>query len=118
MHNQAVHAIGGGRRSVTAIVVHEKMKYGIAILFLCLAGCAGRTHLPEPATHWTRSDDFGEYHGLYVFSQTPDGKLWGIGVSPQEYRLQPMRSHAIFATWQDICESSFLERSTTSPAEW
>lgn len=57
--------------------VHEKMKYGITILFLCLAGCAGRTHLPRPATHWTRSDDFGEYHGLYVFSQTPDGKLYG-----------------------------------------
>ena len=52
------------------------MKHGIAILVLCFAGCSGHPRLPEPATHWTRSDDFGEYHGLYVFSQTPDGKLW------------------------------------------
>jgi len=32
--------------------------------------------LPEPATHWVRADDWGEYHGVYLYSQTPDGKLW------------------------------------------
>ena len=31
---------------------------------------------PSPATHWARSDDLGEYHGLYLYSQTPDGRLW------------------------------------------
>jgi len=83
------------------IVVHEKMRYGIAILFLCLAGCSGRHKLPEPATHWTRSDDFGEYHGLYVFSQTADGKLWHTHY-PEKSNGEPESSeHVGFWTESD-----------------
>lgn len=53
------------------------MNKGTAILCLCLAGCATVVHTPpEPATHWIRSDDFAEYSGLYLYSETPDGQLW------------------------------------------
>lgn len=49
------------------------------ILVLCMGLCScglARYVAPCPAEHWVRSDDYGEYHGLYVYSQTPDGKLW------------------------------------------
>lgn len=42
-----------------------------------MAGClVARNAPPQPAQHWVRSDDFGEYNGLYLYSQTPNGKLW------------------------------------------
>ena len=52
------------------------MKCGIILLGLFLVGCSSVHTPPEPATHWVRSDDFGEYNGLYIFSQATDGRLW------------------------------------------
>ena len=54
-----------------------------------------------------RDAHFDEIDGL---------KQHSIGVSPSQYTLQARGSCATVQAWRDICELSFPERSTTSPA--
>lgn len=65
------------RRPRFAPLCREMMKKWLILSAVILAGCAtAKFRPPEPATHWARSDDWGEYNGVYLYSQTPDGRLW------------------------------------------
>ena len=90
------------------------MKKWTALFVTVLAGCATpKFNPPEPATHWARSDDWGEYNGVYLYSQTPDGKLWlthypekgkGFPEKPVQRGFWSRTDHAL--TWSDTSHSN------------
>ena len=53
------------------------MKPVLILIGVLLAGCSTKCPPPpSPASYWVRSDDYDEYRGLYLYSQTPEGQLW------------------------------------------
>lgn len=52
------------------------MRKGLLFLVLLATGCCLVPNPPNDATYWVRSDDYDEYSGLYLYSHSPDGKLW------------------------------------------
>ena len=48
-----------------------------SLLISFISGCSiFKQNRISPVGDWIRSDDSGEYHGLYVYSLTPDGTIY------------------------------------------
>ena len=61
----------------------NKIAAEIISLTALLSACTTSTIAPPAsATHWVRSDDWGEYSGVYLYSQKQDGSLWWTHYAP------------------------------------
>lgn len=92
------------------------MKKWIMLAAVILAGCVtAKFRPPEPATHWARSDDWGEYNGVYLYSQTSDARLWrthysenGKGVAEKPVQWGFWSRNAGILTWLDMNHSNVV----------
>lgn len=79
--------------------MHKKMRAPVCGVLLVIAGCSGNLEsLGDSATHWVRSDDFGEYRGLYVYTHGPGGNLYMTHYT--EGSPEDAESQELCGSWQ------------------
>ena len=81
------------------LLVESYMKFAVLAWGLLLLGCAKSHTIPEAISHWALSSDYGEYHGLYLYSQTADGTLWRTHF-PENHMGKPEPSENV-GTWKE-----------------